>query len=62
MYDQLISKLGPEYKILADIPIATIKREDETIGTVIDAFRQHQITFVPGGGGTFGNINLPEFE
>ncbi len=62
MYDQLISRLGPEYKILADIPITTIKREDETIGTVIDAFRQHQITFVPGGGGTFGNISLPEFE
>ncbi len=62
VYDQLIAKLGPEYRILADVPIAIIKQEDETIGTVIDAFRQHQITFIPGGGGTFGKISLPEFE
>ncbi len=62
IYNQLISKLGPEYRILADVPVETIKREDETIGTVIDAFRQHQITFISGGGGTFGTISLPEFE
>ena len=62
MYDQLITKLGPEYHILADIPVTTIKKEDETIGTVIDAFRQHQVSFIPGGGGTFGTISLPEFE
>ncbi|HMF31455.1 MAG TPA: endonuclease Q family protein [Candidatus Lokiarchaeia archaeon] len=62
IYDQLIANLGPEFHILADLPIDAIKRENSSIGTVIDAFRNHQITFVPGGGGTFGNISLPEFE
>jgi uncharacterized protein (TIGR00375 family) len=57
-YNKIISQLGPEYEILIDIPINTIKKYNENISSIIEAMRNEEITYTPGGGGTYGTIKL----
>jgi len=57
-YNKIIQELGTEYEILIDIPISKIERFDQTIGTVINALRNNEIEYTPGGGGTYGHINF----
>lgn len=56
MYEDLIKKYGSEYGILIDLPIDKI--QENKIAEIISAFRECKITFIPGGGGTFGEISL----
>jgi uncharacterized protein (TIGR00375 family) len=57
-YNRIIQELGNEYEILIDIPINKIEKFDQTIGTVINALRNNEIEYTPGGGGIYGQINL----
>ena len=58
MYDDLINRYGTEYDILIDLPIAKIKNDE--VAQIISAFRDSKIKYIPGGGGTFGEISLDE--
>ncbi len=57
-YNKIISELGPEFEILINLPISKIEKFDPTIASVIRAFRNNEIEYTPGGGGTYGQINL----
>ncbi|MFX1259789.1 MAG: endonuclease Q family protein, partial [Promethearchaeota archaeon] len=57
-YNKLIEKLGTEYLILLDIPLLEIEKFDKDIASVITAFRNDEIQYIPGGGGIYGKINL----
>ena len=57
-YDKIISQLGSEYEILIDLPIDVIKKFNKEIGEIIEAMRNNEITYTPGGGGTYGSIKL----
>ncbi|MHA1149141.1 MAG: endonuclease Q family protein [Promethearchaeota archaeon] len=57
-YDEIISKLGKEFEILIDIPIKKIAKVDEKISEIIQAFRNNEIEYIPGGGGSYGEIKL----
>jgi uncharacterized protein (TIGR00375 family) len=62
-YNQLISEIGTEFHILIDTPIEILEKyENGDLSQIIDAFRKKQITYIPGGGGTFGEINFDAFE
>jgi len=58
IYNDIIDKLGKEFEILLDLPIDKIMNYNEEIGKVIEAFRNNEITYTAGGGGTYGNIEL----
>ena len=58
MYDDLIKQYGSENNILIDLPVDKI--QDKHVAEIISAFRESKITFIPGGGGTFGEISLDE--
>ncbi|TXT57149.1 MAG: DNA helicase II [Promethearchaeota archaeon] len=58
LYNKLINTLGPEYDILLEIPIEEIEQVNKSIASVIDAFRNDEIEYVPGGGGTYGGIKF----
>jgi uncharacterized protein (TIGR00375 family) len=58
IYNSLIDKLGKELEILIDIPINKIENFDKNIANVIQAFRNDEIEYTPGGGGTYGQIKL----
>ena len=57
-YNKIIQELGKEFEILIDIPINKIEEFDPTIASVINALRNNEIEYIPGGGGTYGQINL----
>ncbi len=58
LYNKLITTLGSEFKILIDTPIEEIQKVEPSIANVIKAFRNDEIEYTPGGGGTYGNIEL----
>ena len=57
-YNKIIEKLGPEFDIIIEVPIEEIKNFDEGVGVVIEAIRENKIKYTPGGGGTYGQIQL----
>ncbi len=58
IYNDLIDKLGKELEILIDISINKIEEVNKDIADVINAFRKNEISYIPGGGGTYGQIKL----
>jgi PHP family Zn ribbon phosphoesterase len=62
-YDLLVQNAGTEYHILIDLPIDQLEQyENGKIAIIIDAFRKHAINYIPGGGGTFGEIVIEEMD
>ncbi|MFX0070219.1 MAG: hypothetical protein ACFFAO_03925, partial [Candidatus Hermodarchaeota archaeon] len=57
-YNKMINKLGNEFDILIDKSIEDIKKINENIASVINAFRNNEIEYTPGGGGTYGQIKF----
>ena len=57
-YNRIIQEFGTEFEILIDIPITTIEHFDINIALVINAIRNNEIEYTPGGGGTYGKINI----
>lgn len=57
-YNKIIQEHGNEFEILLDVPINKIEKFDPTIASVINALRNNEIEYIPGGGGTYGQINL----
>lgn len=58
IYNELIENLGKELEILVTIPINKIKKVNKDVANVINAFRNNEISYTPGGGGTYGKIKL----
>jgi PHP family Zn ribbon phosphoesterase len=54
----MINELGTEFEILIDKEIEEIKKFDEEIAMVIEAIRNNKVEYTPGGGGTYGQIQL----
>jgi uncharacterized protein (TIGR00375 family) len=57
-YNKMIEKLGTEFDIIIEVPIEEIKNFDKGVGEVIAAIRENKIEYTPGGGGTYGQIQL----
>ncbi len=57
-YNKIINELGTEFDIILEVPIENIKKFDEKIAKVIEAIRENKIEYTPGGGGTYGQIQL----
>jgi uncharacterized protein (TIGR00375 family) len=63
LYDRLISTIGSEFQILVDKPIEELNQfNDGKLGLIVQAFREQKIQYIPGGGGTFGEISIDEFD
>ncbi|MFW9782128.1 MAG: hypothetical protein ACFFFB_07580, partial [Candidatus Heimdallarchaeota archaeon] len=57
-YNKIIQELGTEFEVLIDISLNKIEKYDPLITSVIKAFRNNEIEYTPGGGGTYGQIKL----
>ncbi len=57
-YEKMLNELGAEFIILFDTEIEEIKKFDKNIATVIEAIRKNKVKYTPGGGGTYGQIQL----
>ncbi len=57
-YNKIIQEFGTEFEILIDIPISKIEKFDPNLALIIQAFRDNEIEYTPGGGGAYGQINF----
>ncbi len=57
-YFSLLEKLGSEFYILKDAPIADISAADELVGEAIRRMRESKVIIQPGYDGEFGVIKL----
>ncbi|MFX1420436.1 MAG: endonuclease Q family protein [Promethearchaeota archaeon] len=57
-YNNIIQELGTEFEILIDVPIPKIEFISKKVALIIKALRNDEIKYTPGGGGTYGQINL----
>jgi uncharacterized protein (TIGR00375 family) len=59
----LISKFGNEIKILLEINEKEIEQiTNSKLASAIKLFRENRIILHPGGGGKYGQIEIPEFD
>ena len=62
-YNELISTFGTEFSIIADIDLEKLRPfMDGKLANVIEAFRNHNVHYIPGGGGTFGQLHLDDID
>jgi len=62
-WDELIAAFGSEIAVLLDADIHEVAKV--TIPAIVDAvqaFREHKVIIIPGGGGKYGTIELPTEE
>ncbi|MHA1489889.1 MAG: endonuclease Q family protein [Promethearchaeota archaeon] len=57
-YNKIIKELGTEFKTLIEVPISEIEKFDLNIANVIKMCRNNEISYTPGGGGTYGQIKI----
>jgi PHP family Zn ribbon phosphoesterase len=57
-YNKIIEEIGNEFEILFETPLSKIHKFDQNISLIIKALRDNEIKYTPGGGGTYGQINI----
>ncbi|MDK2853413.1 MAG: hypothetical protein PWQ92_307 [Thermococcaceae archaeon] len=61
VWERLLREFGSEIAVLVDVPIRSIaKLVGDDIAKAIWAFRNEKLIVIPGGGGKYGEIKLPE--
>ena len=59
-WEELISAFGSEITVLLDADLTKISQVTiPTISAAIEAFRNHKVIIIPGGGGKYGTIEIP---
>jgi uncharacterized protein (TIGR00375 family) len=58
LYDLLLTSLGTEIEILADVPVAAIRNVHPSVADAVAAFRAGAVTLIPGGGGRYGSFTF----
>ncbi len=59
-WNSLIEKFGTEIKVLVDVDINEIKKEEPDVGKIIERFRTGRMRYVAGGGGQYGRPTLKD--
>jgi PHP family Zn ribbon phosphoesterase len=56
-YNKLVDKYGTEYAILLDLPLDQLKMElHGKLAEIIGKLREGTVKYIPGGGGTYGDL------
>ncbi len=57
-YDNLIKKFGSEFKILLDISVEDLKKENELLAEAVQRVREGKVHVEPGYDGVFGIVQI----
>ena len=62
-WEQLVKAFGNEINVLLDVDISDISKvTSPAIAEAIQAFREKKVIIIPGGGGQYGQIELPDSD
>ncbi|AFK22999.1 putative phosphohydrolase, PHP family [Pyrococcus sp. ST04] len=60
IWKRFLKEFGSEIRVLVDVPIETLAQIHEDVAKAIWAYRNGKLIVIPGGGGKYGEIRLPE--
>ncbi|MFA4639595.1 TIGR00375 family protein [Pyrococcus kukulkanii] len=60
VWQRFLKEFGSEIRVLVDVPIKTLAKVHEDVAKAVWAYRNGKLIVVPGGGGKYGEIRLPE--
>lgn len=60
LWNRFLREFGSEIRVLIDLPIESIASVHEGVAKAIWAYRNNKLIIVPGGGGKYGEIRIPE--
>ncbi|WP_297478690.1 TIGR00375 family protein [Thermococcus sp.] len=60
IWERFLRDFGSEIRVLVDVPVKELARVHEDVAKAIWAYRNEKLIVIPGGGGKYGEIRLPE--
>ena len=60
IWERFLRDFGSEIRVLVDVPVEALVQVHEEVAKAIWAYRTGRLIVIPGGGGKYGEIRLPE--
>ncbi|CAB49547.1 TIGR00375 family protein [Pyrococcus abyssi] len=60
VWERFLREFRSEIKVLVDVPVDALARVHEEVAKAIWAYRNGKLIIIPGGGGKYGEIRIPE--
>ncbi len=60
VWERFLREFGSEIRVLVDVPVEALADVHEEVAKAIWAYRNEKLIIIPGGGGKYGEIRLPE--
>ncbi len=60
IWERFLREFGSEIRVLVDIPVEALAEVHEDVAKAVWAYRNGKLIVIPGGGGKYGEIKLPE--
>ena len=59
-WERFLREFGSEIRVLVDVPVQELAKIHEDVAKAVWAYRSGKLIVIPGGGGKYGEIRLPE--
>ena len=60
IWERFLRDFGSEIRVLVDTPVSELAKVNEDVAKAVWAYRNEKLIVIPGGGGRYGEIKLPE--
>ncbi len=60
VWEHFLREFGSEIRVLVDVPVEALAQVHEEVAKAVWAYRNGRLIVIPGGGGKYGEIKLPE--
>ncbi|NJE06451.1 TIGR00375 family protein [Thermococcus sp. M36] len=60
VWERFLKEFGSEIRVLVDVPVENLAQVHDEVAKAVWAYREGKLIVVPGGGGRYGEIKLPE--
>ncbi|WP_456421312.1 TIGR00375 family protein [Thermococcus sp.] len=60
IWERFLREFGSEIRVLVDTPVGELAKVHEDVAKAVWAYRNEKLIVIPGGGGKYGDIKLPE--
>jgi len=60
IWERFLREFGSEIRVLVDVPVEALAQVHEEVAKAVWAYRSGKLIVIPGGGGKYGEIKLPE--